>query len=49
MQHPLCKLPRVLKDFGQFVACGRVIEREGLKPDVPPSLSPLFRKLWILS
>ena len=37
---PPSKLPKVRNDLGQFVACGRVIEREGQTLMVRPSHSP---------
>ncbi len=39
MQHPLAKSPISPREIGDFVACGRVIEREGgSRP--PPSHIP---------
>ncbi len=50
MQHPLAKSPISAREIGDFVACGRIIERQG--GSEPPPLfftHPLPRNLCIFS
>ena len=45
---PPSKLPKVRNDLGQFVACGRVIEREGRTLMGPPHTPPPKDKVFII-